>query len=69
MVRGKRALTSASAPPALPGQCDPDRWLATASGIQSRFCPAIASAQALLDKAQQIGQRWLVVRRVALAPM
>ncbi len=66
---GKRGLISASAPPALPGQCDPERWLATVSGIESRFCRAIGSAQALLDKAQKIGQRWLMVRRVALAPM
>jgi hypothetical protein len=43
--------------------------LAKVEGVESRFCRAIGSAQALLDKAQEIGQRWLMVRRVVRLPM
>lgn len=38
------------------------------SGIESRYCRAIGSAQALLEKASAIGQRWLMVRSVERMP-
>ncbi|MCK7592294.1 transposase [Pseudomarimonas salicorniae] len=66
---GKRGMIASNAPPALPGHIEAEKWLDKVSGIESRFCRAIGSAQALLDKAQEIGQRWLMVRRVARQPM
>ena len=66
---GKRGLIAGDTPPALPGHVEAERWLGKVSGIESRFCRAIGSAQALLDKAQEIGQRWLMVRRIARLPM
>ena len=43
---------------------DTTRWLAQVRGVESRYCRAIGSAQALLDKARAMGQHWLMVRRV-----
>ncbi|MCK7595612.1 hypothetical protein [Pseudomarimonas salicorniae] len=69
LAPGKRGVIDECAPPVLPARLDPNAWLAKVSGIESRFCRAIGSARALLDKAQEIGQRWLMVRRVARLPM
>jgi REP element-mobilizing transposase RayT len=61
---GKAGIISASAPPALRRVQPETVWLSQTSGIERRYCRAIGSALALLEKAQDIGQRWLVVRRV-----
>jgi REP element-mobilizing transposase RayT len=63
---GKAGIISASAPPALRRVQPAAAWLSQTSGIERRYCRAIGSALALLEKAQAIGQRWLVVRRVLL---
>jgi hypothetical protein len=60
---GKRGVICDDAPSALGLRIDTAAWLAKVNGVESRFCRAIGSAQALLDKARQIGQRWLMVRR------
>ena len=60
---GKRGVIADAAPPALPLRIDATAWLNKVNGVESRFCRAIGSAQTLLDKARQIGQRWLMVRR------
>ena len=61
--RGKRGFIADDAPPALGLRIDTAAWLTKVNGVESRFCRAIGSAQALLDKAREIGQRWLMVRR------
>lgn len=61
---GKRGRIPADAPPLL-AACHLDaHWLDQVRGVESRFCRAIGSARALLDKAREIGQHWLMVRRV-----
>jgi hypothetical protein len=62
---GRRSAIDEAGPPALPRRVDPKDWLAKVATVESRFCRAICSAQVLLTKAQEIGQRWLMVRRVA----
>jgi len=64
---GKRGRISGAAPPALEMRLDVWRWMNQVAGVESRFCRAIGSAQALLDKAREIGQRWLMVRRTERA--
>ena len=64
---GKRGAIVDDALPALGLRMDTATWLAQVSAVESRFCRAIGSAQALLDKAREIGQRWLMVRRVERA--
>lgn len=59
---GKRGAIANDAPPALNQRIDTVAWLGMVKGIESRFCRAIGSAQALLDKARDIGQCWLMVR-------
>lgn len=61
---GKRGHIANDAPPALHRGFDAEHWLRDVRGVESRFCRAIGSAQALRDKARQMGQRWLMVRRV-----
>ena len=60
----KRGCIAADPMPPLPRGVDTARWLAQVRGVESRYCRAIGSAQALLDKAREMGQRWLMVRRV-----
>jgi len=37
----------------------PDRWLRQVQGTESRYFRAIGSAEALIAKAAEIGQRWM----------
>jgi len=60
---GKRGVISADAPPALRSILDSKDWIRQVRGVESRYCRAIGSAEALLDKAKAMGQRWLAVRR------
>lgn len=64
---GKRGVIAVDAPPVLGPRIDPAAWLVKVNSIESRFCRAIGSAQALLDKAREMGQRWLMVRRTERA--
>jgi hypothetical protein len=66
---GKHGLIADDAPPALGLRIDNPAWLSQVRGVESRFCRAIGSAQALLEKAREIGQRWLMVRRAERAPV
>ncbi len=50
-------------PPPIPRSLDCARYLTQVRGIESRYCRAIGSAQALRHKAHAMGQRWLMVRR------
>ena len=54
-------------PPALARQVDASRWLDQVAAVESRYCRAIGSAQALLARAREMGQRWLMVRRTERA--
>ena len=61
----KRGVIDSAAPFPLPSLGDPEAWLKQeVRGIESRFCRAIGSVQALFEKARDMGQRWLMVRRV-----
>lgn len=60
----KRGHIASDTPPPLLRGTDGAQWLAQVRGIESRYCRAIGSARALLDKAREMGQRWLMVRRV-----
>jgi hypothetical protein len=60
----KKGCIAAHPAPPPPPRIDTSRWLAQVRGVESRYCRAIGSAQALLDKAREMGQRWLMVRRV-----
>ena len=60
---GKRGSIPETAPPALTLRLDALRWLNQVASVESRFCRAIGSAQALLDKAKEMGQHWLMVRQ------
>ena len=60
----KKGHIAPDAAPPIPKDIDTARWLAQVRGVESRYCRAIGSAQALLDKAREMGQRWLMVRRV-----
>lgn len=64
---GTRGRIPETAPPALARGVDAARWLNQVASVESRFCRAIGSAQALLDKAKEMGQRWLMVRRTERA--
>ncbi|MCB1552863.1 MAG: hypothetical protein KDJ14_03565 [Xanthomonadales bacterium] len=60
---GKRGVIHAHARPALPHGIDEADWTRQVRGIESRYCRAIGSVQALIDKAKCMGQRWLIVRK------
>jgi hypothetical protein len=60
---GKRGAINADVQPAMPGAVETREWISQVRGIESRYCRAIGSAQALLDKARVMGQKWLMVRR------
>jgi len=60
----QRGCIAHNAPPPLPRGIDTAHWLAQVRGVELRYCRAIGSAQVLLDKAREMGQRWLMVRRV-----
>ena len=64
---GKRGRIRASCPPALASIERPSEWVRQVRGIETRFCRAVGSAVALLEKAKEIGQRWLMVRRTERA--
>ena len=55
----KRGAIHLAAPPALRRICEEQAWLAQAGGIERHYWRAIGAAQALLDKARELGQRWL----------
>jgi hypothetical protein len=59
----KRGVIAVGAPP-LPFGEDMRDWTRRVRGIESIYCRAIGAADALLEKARAIGQRWLMVRRV-----
>ncbi len=61
---GKRGVIASAAPSPLPSRGDEEEWLAQVYGIESRFCRAVGSVQSLLARAREMGQRWLMVRRV-----
>ncbi len=61
---GKRGVITSAAPSPPPSRVDQEAWLEQVRGIESRFCRAVGSVQALLDRAREMGQRWLMVRRV-----
>jgi hypothetical protein len=61
---GKRGAIAARAPPTLQPCGDLDAWLEQVRCVESRFCRAIGSAQALIERAREMGQRWLTVRQV-----
>lgn len=61
---GKRGHIANDAPPSLHRGFEAGCWLRDVRGVESRFCRAIGSVQALLDKARQMGQCWLMVRRL-----
>jgi len=61
---GKRGVITRAAPSPLPLRVDQEAWLEQVRGIESRFCRAVGSVQALLDRAREMGQRWLMVRRL-----
>ena len=64
---GKRGRISHHAPCPVPELRDPAIILSHARGIESRYCRAIGSPQALRAKAQAMGQRWLMIRRTGRA--
>ncbi len=64
---GKRGRIADACPPVLASIAPASRWLRQVNGIESRFCRAVGSAAALLEKARELGQRWLMVRRVECA--
>lgn len=59
----KRGVIANAAPAPLPQRIDEATWSRQVRGIESRYCRAIGSAEALLEKARQMGQKWLMVRR------
>jgi hypothetical protein len=61
---GKRGVIADAAPSPLPSGGDEEAWLSQVRGIESPFCRAVGSVQALLQRARDMGQRWLMVRRV-----
>ena len=61
---GKRGRIGDDAPPPLKIGDNQAQWLGQVRSIESRYCRAVGSAKALLDKASEMGQRWLMVRRV-----
>jgi hypothetical protein len=61
---GKRGRISESAPRILRRMTGEDDWLRQIRGIESRYWRAVGSAQALIDKARAMGQRWLKLRSV-----
>ena len=60
----KKGHIAADAAPPIPPGIDTAHWLGQVRGVESRYCRAIGSALALLNKAREMGQRWLMVRRV-----
>ena len=60
---GKRGVIAGDSPPALQNIAEPTQWMRQVRGIESRYCRAIGSAEALIEKAKAMGQRWLMVRR------
>ena len=60
---GKRGVIADDIPPAIGLRLDTGSLLTQMRCVESRYCRAIGSAQALLAKAREIGQRWLMVRR------
>ena len=60
---GKRGVIDGDTPPALQVTAEPAQWIRQVRGIESRYCRAIGSAEALIEKAKAMGQRWLMVRR------
>jgi len=60
---GKRGVIAGDSPPALQNIAEPTQWMRQVRGVESRYCRAIGSAEALLEKAKAMGQRWLMVRR------
>lgn len=63
----KRGRIRPEAPCPIPGLREPAMMLSQTRGIESRYCRAIGSPQALRAKAQTMGQRWLMVRRTERA--
>ncbi len=66
--RGKRGVIANDAPPAIGLRIDAAVWLTKVSSVESRYCRAVGGAQALLDKAREIGQRWLMVWPIERVP-
>jgi hypothetical protein len=71
MRPGKRGRIRADVPGLLHAlDASPKAWLADVTALESRYWRAIGSAQALIDKAEQIGQRWLKgIRNVWACPV
>lgn len=59
MHEGKRDVIDALARPTLPRGHEEADWTRQVRGIESRYCRAIGSAQALSDKASRGCRRWL----------
>ncbi len=64
---GKRGVITGDVPAVLRRIGTEDHWTLQVRGIENRYWRAVGSAQALLDKAAALGQRWMKgPRRVAL---
>lgn len=60
LAPGKRGVIRGSTPPCLRGiGADKQRWATEVRGVGSRYWRAVGSAEALMDLATVIGQRWL----------
>lgn len=71
---GKRGRITGTPPPSVTGIAgtDPSRWVQAVGGIERDYWRAVGAVDALLDKAQAMGQCWLkglgVARRTTQAP-
>jgi REP element-mobilizing transposase RayT len=65
LVAGKRGKIDADAPAILSMIDRPDRWVLRVAGYGSEWARVVGTVHDLVDKADQIGQRWLKGLRLA----
>jgi hypothetical protein len=65
LVAGKRGKIDADAPAILSMIDRPDRWVLRVAGYGSEWARVVGTMHDLVDKADQIGQRWLKGLRLA----